>query len=281
MQSKTIKILLIDGNPTGIKIADIGGRVARAIYIPRNKIKNDLNREELNSVGIYFLIGQDIETDQQLVYVGEAENVHRRLLQHNKDNEKDFWNLSICFLSKDDSLTKAHVKFLENYCHGMIKLVNRCFLINSTVPAKTNLPEIEIADAMDFFDSIKLLISTLGYPIFDKLSSESDDKIIYKCKGPDANASGEYTNEGFVVFEGSAARKTHTATAGKWVKNLTNNLVNKQVLISEGENSLIFTRDYLFKSPSAAAATVLARRANGWREWKDEKGNSLDKNERQ
>ena len=53
------------------------------------------------------------------------------------------------------------------------------------------------------------------------------------------------------------------------------NLIEDGVLIKEG-TIYKFSDDQIFKSPSAAAATVLARRANGWIEWKDEKGKTLD-----
>jgi hypothetical protein len=43
----------------------------------------------------------------------------------------------------------------------------------------------------------------------------------------------------------------------------------------------VFTEDYLFTSPSAAASQVMARNANGWIEWKDSAGKTLDELYRQ
>ncbi len=39
---------------------------------------------------------------------------------------------------------------------------------------------------------------------------------------------------------------------------------------------MTFTSDYIFNSPSAAAGVVLGRNANGWIEWKNEDGKTLD-----
>jgi len=39
---------------------------------------------------------------------------------------------------------------------------------------------------------------------------------------------------------------------------------------------LVFQTDHIFNSPSAAAGAILARKANGWREWKDKAGATLD-----
>lgn len=278
---KTIKILLADGTPNGIKIAEIGGRVVKAVLVPRNKIKEASNREELGTVGLYFLIGKESEINKPDVYIGEAEHVYKRLLQHNKDGDKDFWNIALCFVSTNNSINKAHVKYLEGYCYELAQQFARCCMVNGSVPAKTQLQENDVADTMDFFDNVKLLMATLGYPIFDDVNILDESESVYICKGPHANAKGKYSDEGMVVYSGSVSRKELTKTAGPWIEKSVKKLVENGILIDNGEKSYIFSQNHIFSSPSIAAAVVLSRRANGWLEWKDEKGNTLDKNERQ
>ena len=48
----------------------------------------------------------------------------------------------------------------------------------------------------------------------------------------------------------------------------------QQVLRQEGE-SYIFTQEYAFRSPSAAADVLLGRSADGRVEWKDAEGRTL------
>jgi len=275
---KTIRILLFDESASGLKIAEVGGRNIRALVIPRNKLKESGSREELQEVGLYFLIGENSETNLPEVYIGEAENLYKRLLQHNKDANKDFWNMAICFVSKDDFLSKTHVKYLENICHQEALNVKRCVLINSTSPTGARMSEMDLADITDYFNNLKILISTLGFPIFDSIGNESEAKNIYFCKGPHANARGEYTDEGLVVFQGSLARRELTKTAGSWVEGSVNKLIEAGILKIKDNDSYEFTANYVFKSPSAAAATILARRANGWIEWVDKSGKTLDDN---
>ena len=50
-------------------------------------------------------------------------------------------------------------------------------------------------------------------------------------------------------------------------------------ILSKAEFGYIFTKDYLFSSPSAAAAIVMGRSANGRIEWKDSKGKTIESNE--
>jgi hypothetical protein len=69
-------------------------------------------REEVSQTGAYVLLGPDPEGRRlQRVYVGEGENIRVRLDAHQK--EKDFWTQGYVLTTKDDSLNKAHVRYLE------------------------------------------------------------------------------------------------------------------------------------------------------------------------
>ncbi len=54
---KTIQIYLPDGNPRGVKIAEITSRTVQAILIPRPKLEDAVKRSELEGVGVYLLFG--------------------------------------------------------------------------------------------------------------------------------------------------------------------------------------------------------------------------------
>jgi hypothetical protein len=70
-----------------------------------------LGREELGKTGVYILIGSDPQTNEPFAYIGEAEILRDRLKQH---KTKEFWVSVIAFLSKDENLTKAHIRYLES-----------------------------------------------------------------------------------------------------------------------------------------------------------------------
>ena len=53
-------------------------------------------------------------------------------------------------------------------------------------------------------------------------------------------------------------------------------LIESGVLRVEGDR-IVMTRDYVFGSPSRAAVLLLGRSANGWREWKNAKGQTLNR----
>jgi len=98
-----------------------------------------------------------------------------------------------------------------------------------------------------------------------------DDK--YELKGPDANAKGVFTDNGFLVEAGSTARREVTPS-GKHVTPVHQRLIADGVLEEHG-GKLRFAKDHLFNSPSGAAAAVLGRRANGWISWKHTDGQTL------
>jgi hypothetical protein len=132
------------------------------------------------------------------------------------------------------------------------------------------------ADLLDNFETIKILLATLGFPIFEEIrKSTSKKKELLYCKGKDAIAQGEMIDDGFVVLKASKANKDETKTAGSWVSGMRKKLLDDKILIPTGE-VFVFAEDFVFGSPSAAAAAVLGRRANGWTEWKDKEGETID-----
>ncbi len=205
-------------------------------------------------------------------YIGEAEDCYQRIKQHNQ--KKDFWSTAIVVISKTNSFTKSHVKYLESFCYAKAKEIGRYELENSVIPTQPFITESMEADLMDDFESIKILLSTLGFPIFEEIKKSQVNEV-FICKGKDAYAEGDYIDDGFVVFKGSKANLKESRTAGSSVINTRKVLIDSGVLVLR-DKVYIFSSDYVFSSPSASAGTVLARQANGWIEWKDKEGKTLD-----
>lgn len=270
-KGKTIQIYLPDGNPRGIRLADITSRSILATLIPRSMLDTAQKRKELSNVGIYFLVGAE-EGEDTRVYVGEAENVFNRLKQHNK--KLDFWQKAIVITSKSQEFSKSHVKYLESLCCEEAKRINRFDLENSTAPKRPHVSESVEDDLYDYFETLKVLVSTLGYPIFDEFKIPSKSEILY-LKSKDASATGEQTEDGFIVFKGSKCNLEETKSVRIWVATVRKELLEKNILKKEG-NVYVFTRDYQFRTPSGAGAAVAGRSINGWTAWKYKNGKTLD-----
>jgi hypothetical protein len=271
---KTIKIFLIDGDPNGKMSCELSNWSGKAYKIPRIKIKDCSDRNDLTSTGVYLLFGKDDDGKDQ-VYIGEAESILKRLNQ--QLISKDFWNETIVFISKDENLNKAHIKYLENRLHDIAKSANRYKIDNNIIPTQSSISESDRAEMEEFIEYIKMLVNTLGHKVFDekrefKPKQKEETFLIKAARG--SEGQGQPTSDGFVVFKGSkAAGTTVTSMTSNFVK-LRQKLLDDGVLISKGEY-LEFPEDYIFSSPSTAASILLGRNANGLTEWKQKDGRTL------
>lgn len=276
MKPQTIQIFLPDGNPRSVKIAELTNRMVKAIYVPRNKLELASKREELKSVGLYFLFGSTPDSTKPIVYIGEAEDCLVRLKEHNKDSEKEFWEYAIVIISKTNVFTKAHIKYLEHISIKLTREVNRFGDTNKKLPKKTYVTESMQADLLDSFETIKVLLTTLGYPLFDSIAIDSiEEKELLYINSVGVEATGEYSEEGIIIFKGSEARVKESSSFSNGVSKLRQTLLTNGVLVKQGEK-YIFTENYIAGSPSKASDLIVGNSTNGWDTWKNINGKTLD-----
>ncbi|MFN8116354.1 MAG: GIY-YIG nuclease family protein [Bacteroidia bacterium] len=272
---KTIKIFLIDGDPNGRMSCELSNWTGKSYKIPRIKIKDCTDREDLNNTGVYLLFGKDDEGKDQ-VYIGEAESVLKRLYQ--QLTQKDFWHEAIVFInSKDKTLNKAQVKYLENRLHDIAILADRYKVDNSVIPTQSSISESDKAEMEEYIENVKLLVNTLGHKVFEEKREikTKQKQDIFSIKGArGADAQGEPTSEGFVVFKGSKITSDTVPSMTLSFVKLRQQLIEKNIVRQNG-TSLEFFEDYIFTSPSLAAAIVMGRNANGLEEWKLANGQTL------
>lgn len=271
---KTIKIFLIDGEPNGRMSCELSNWSGKAYKIPRIKIKDCSDRYDLTSTGVYLLFGKD-DTGKDQVYIGEAESILKRLNQ--QLTQKDFWNEAIIFISKDENLNKAHIKYLENRLHEIAKSANRYTVDNSIVPTQSSISESDTAEMEEFIEYVKMLVNTLGHKVFDEkreFKPKQKQELFFIKAVRGADGQGEPTSDGFVVFKNSKAAATIVNSMTPNFIAYRQRLINEGVLVDKGEY-FEFSDDYIFSSPSTAAVMVMGRNANGLTEWKNKDGKTL------
>lgn len=276
---QTIQIFLPDGSPRSVKIAELTNRVVKAVLVPRNKIDYISNRDELKNVGIYFLFGESADKAKPLLYIGEAEDCLDRIKQHNKS--KDFWNYAVVMVSKINAFTKSHAKYLEHISVIKAKESNRFEIENSTIPTKSFVTESMEADLLDSFETMTILLATLGFPVFEKVGkAENSNKDYFILNGRGITAEGDLIDDGFVIYKGSQAKIDTVPSCPDYIIALRNKLLEEKILVQK-EGHLLFEEDYIFGSPSTAAGVAWGRSTNGWVNWKNEKSKTLDQIKRQ
>jgi hypothetical protein len=277
---KTLQVFLPEGTPAGIQIAELTTRIVQAISVPRTHLKQFFERGESQYVGTYFLFGGDDDGSKPLAYIGQTEDLRQRLRMH--DAKKEFWTRAVILVSRTQSFTQAHIKWLEWHSIAQASEANRYKLENGNAASEPFVTEAIQAEVEEIFETGSLLLQSLGYPIFEPLISKEagkkgahEEESEWFLKGPAANAKAMLTTDGMVVRAGSLCRKDFVDSAkDNPVARTRDKLVEDGILVERGK-SYEFSEDYPFKSPSGAAAIVLARTANGWVSWKNKDGKTL------
>ena len=205
---KAIELFLANGTADSLITAELSNWNGKAIKIPRVEVA-DCKREDIRGAGVYFLFCHDDVEDVDSVYIGEAENVHERLVQHlrdfNADKEKYEWNTAVIFLGRD--LNKALIRYLENNLVEQARKCNRYEVLTKNTYKNTVLKESQIAAMDEFIDNVKILINALGYKVLEPsrkkaVNTNSENELLYLTTGS-VNAKGMVTVEGFLVLAGS------------------------------------------------------------------------------
>lgn len=279
---KTIQIFLPGGDPRGIRVAEITTRIVQVIEVPRSLLQAFLKMPESEQVALYFLIGEAEDGVEPKVYIGQTGDLQTRLKKHNQ--EKEFWERALVLISRTNSLTQTHALFLEWYCLQATRKAARYVDDNGNSGSKPHTPAPLEADCIEIFETGHTLLATLGYPLFDpvaKASPSPKDNDTFYCTASGANGRGLYTSEGFVILKGSIGRRENVKSIlGTSIEKLRLNLLETGVMRPEG-TTVVFERDHLFRSPSMAGQALLGRTSNGWMEWKDKDGRTLDEVKRQ
>lgn len=112
MDNECITLLIIN-HYNGLKKASLDNWDGVAYIGERKHIPVLQKIEQLSYPGIYFLIGNDKETNENILYIGKSSNIANRLQTHNSDRNKDWFEKFIVFTSKNGDLNSSHAEYLE------------------------------------------------------------------------------------------------------------------------------------------------------------------------
>ena len=291
MKPRSINIFLLDGDPNGVRVAQISMSTIQAIAFRRNQLRRVRETfPEIERPGVYILIGSDEEhQDRQLAYIGESEGIGARLAYHNSNeagrDAKGFWVDTVVLISKDENLTKSHARYVESSLIRNIASSIRWSIPNAKRPSDDagRLPLQDRVDMDEFVDQTKTLVGALGWDLFREMRG-SGPEVSSLLTGafkvnPDEAAIFSFIGEGyaarmtvgssgeFVVTEGSKARARTTPTVPRGTVVLRETLLEKGVLRRDGD-FLVFTSNCSFSSASSAASAVNGASANGRILWK-------------
>ena len=274
---KTIELYLVNGTADSIITAELSNWNGKAIKIPRIDVSS-CKRQDICDPGIYFLFcKEDDGTDA--VYIGEAENVKERLVQHIRDNQSEketyYWTTAVLFTGRD--LNKALIRYLENRLVEIARSSNRYKVLTKNTYKNTVMKESQISAMEEFIENIKILINALGYKVLEPLvvqnvngKAEDASEEFFLSAGS-ASATGIVTAEGFVVYKGAVMNeKISVKSVGAGIVKLREKYILDGHVVDN-----ITTEDILFNSSSAAANFILGYSVSGPQTWKTQDGRTL------
>jgi hypothetical protein len=281
LRGRSISLFLTDGTPHGLIMADIGNWNGKVLAGPRSRIAELLRRPEASRTGVYVQIGPDPDRPGELLgYIGETDDIAARMRYHLRSDSKDFFERVAFVVSSDESLTKAHARYLESRLIQITKDAGTVVLTNDTAPDFNRLPEADRADMETFIEQLRIILPLVGFDLFRLRrpvvpvtppdgGSSATGSPIFKFSTGNASATARETDDGFVVLAGSMAKASTSATFQAGYRSLRERLMSGESLVpGPSPDVLKFATDVVFASPSAAAAIVAGRSASGPIEWK-------------
>ena len=272
----SLRIFVADGDPDGLRVVERSNWIGKALMFPRALLPRVKAREELSQTGVYLLLGPREDGEGEMLYIGEGDPIRPRLESHYA--QKDFWSRAVCFVAAPGQLNKAHVQFLEANLVRLAKSAKRLPLDNANIPTEPTLSEADRADMHVFMENMLGMLPVLGVHAFEQVTHVAAAvATLLSCRGKGVVASGYEASQGFVVKVGSQAVPDTVPSMQQYVRgmyDLRQELIGNGVLV-RNDDGYQFSQDYVFSSPSTAAAVVLGRSANGRVEWKDAQGRTL------
>lgn len=273
---KSISLYLMDGTAAGRCQATLSNWNGIAYKVPRGMLKDCFtDQSEISAPGVYFLFGRDDSTWRQFIYVGEGDDVLKRLTQpHTYEKDGSYWTEAIIFITPDGTLEKGRVKYLENRFYTIAKDADRYLVKNGNTPPQSPMPK-QIRDLLEeFIINALLVVPALGHMAFEPLKSPESEKsddldgMLYfsRSHGKGGQATGRLASDGFWVLKGSYIYPTVAGYAPQGIKKL-----REQHAESIGTDGIL-QGDLLFGSPSYASTFVCGKNSNGLVEWKNKNG---------
>jgi hypothetical protein len=272
-KGRSLELFFIDGRPDGMLTAEVFNWTGHVLRIPRTQIKTALARAEARYTGVYLLLGEAEGRDR--LYIGEAEDMAERLRSHAIN--KDWWDTAVLITTAANVLNKAHVKYLESRLVEIARDVGAAELDNGNTPTRSSLSESATSNMEAFIETTTMVLPAIRIDAFLSRRRVSplvptvitdDPRFELRLPRHNVRATAVLRNGEMIVEAGSIIR---AAWVGKERFSLGYQKVHSDILASglarEQDGAAVLLQDVAFASPSAAAAVVSGRSANGRISW--------------
>ena len=268
--SKKLEIIYHNGQPDGIRSIRRHLSTMTTYVIPRPLLAEAKKITGINRPGIYYLINENDENKIAQIYIGQTRNGVVRLDDHNRS--KDFWNKAIMFLADSKTFSLDMISGLEEYAIMKAHESNRYKVENSVKP-KYEIDEYDLPSIEEMYEEIQFIMATQGYKM-DNAKMSMNEADIFQTSRKGIIARGVYGGDKFQVLEGSEINFEKPVHLEKYNRQ-RKELYEKGDIVKQGDK-YVLTVTLEFNTPSGASDFVLGGSTNGWAEWKNKDGKTLD-----
>ena len=268
--SKKLEIIYHNGQPDGIRSIRRHLSTMTTYIIPRPLLAEAKKITGINRPGIYYLINENDENKIAQIYIGQTRNGVVRLDDHNRS--KDFWNKAIMFLADSKTFSLDMISGLEEYAIMKAHESNRYKVENSVKP-KYEIDEYDLPSIEEVYEEIQFIMATQGYKM-DNAKTSMNEADIFQTSRKGIVARGVYGGDKFQVLEGSEINLEKPVHLEKYNRQ-RKELYEKGNIVKQADKYILKVT-LEFNTPSGASDFVLGGSTNGWAEWKDKEGKTLD-----
>ena len=284
---KTIQVFLMDGEPSQRIKCTLQNWTGIVYKIPRTMLdeckdgRGDIVKH-LKQTGIYFLLGQNADTGNNSIYIGQAvvrkngEGLLYRINEHKRNNKERYWNdwnEVMILTTQNNSFGPTEISYLENQFSELAKKANRYEILNSNDPNQGNVTEEKESELLEYIEYARMIIGVMGHVVFEPMIKPKIEEHISMPTNQTFNYSGKFnakgvlTSEGFVLLKNSEISATIKSSAREFTVKARKQYQNKIFNCHTNE-------DILFSSPSAAASFVGGCSLSGNAMWRTDDGKS-------
>ena len=269
--SKKLEIIYHNGQPDGIRSIRRHLSTMTTYVIPRTLLSESKKLSGINRPGIYYLISENDDNKIAQIYVGQTRNGVTRLDDHNRS--KDFWNKAIMFLADNKTFSLDMISGLEAFAISKAHESNR-YKVENAVNPKYEIDEYDLPLIEEVYEEIKFIMATQGYKMENAKATVNEANTLHTTRNG-IEAYGVYDGEHFEVLEGSEINLAKRVNIEKYNIQRKELLDNGNIVLTDNGKYRLKTT-LVFNSPSGASDFVIGGSTNGWTEWKDKDGKTLD-----
>jgi hypothetical protein len=293
-----VRLFLPGGGQIGFKHFDLINFTVQLVIIPREQLKSMPSdfKKFYNHVGVYILRGAEGDDADAKSYVGESDDVAYRLQDHLA--KKDWWSEVVIITSKDRSLTKSQVQYLEARMLELGRAANRRQWENTQTPKAPEMLPAELDASNQFLGSTLDLLAAAGIADFkgsvrrsvaNTTGGAAEASIVaaphgdvgtaddaqFRFAGKDFDATADWYEGSITVRAGSTICSEEAVSTPAAAQASRAAMLKDGTLVRSSDGVIRFARDREFTSASLAAGIVAGGSRNGKKEWKNATGASL------